>query len=410
MCGSNHNMDPTVVGSSQFGQLFKTQLPGTVLFEDGKTYPEGVFHQPLVYTSSTDGVQYVYIATTQNNIYKLNAVTGKILASRNLGVPYTSTDASCGDINPVYGVTGTGVIDPSSDTWYLDSKTYADQSIRPGLSQGSLQARHYLHAININDLSARPGFPVQLKEGHHPRNNPGITFQAGIHHQRPALLLSGKYVYAAYGSHCVKFNYTGLIVGWDKTTGAMVESFAMKGAPVGLEVTGGVSGIWMSGGGLTSDDKGSMFWSTGNGHASQLDQVPVNGKQPPTALEEAAVHATINDDGTITPIDFFIPWEKKALDGDDRDLGTSPLELLPSQFSCGGITRIGVVTGKSGKTYFINMDDMGGYKNGANALDDVIQVYQNTNSVYSGAGVYPLEGGYVYINGKPTLHHLRCPR
>lgn len=41
---------------------------------------------------------------------------------------------------------------------------------------------------------------------------------------------------------------------------------------------------------------------------------------------------------------------------------------------------------------------MGGYRNGPGQLDNVIQVYQNENSVYAGAGVYPLEGGYIYIS------------
>lgn len=51
------------------------------------------------------------------------------------------------------------------------------------------------------------------------------------------------------------------------------------------------------------------------------------------------------------------------------------------------------------------MDDLGGYRNGADSLDDVIQVYQKENSVYAGAGVYPLEGGYIYINGEYP-HHI----
>ena len=59
---------------------------------------------------------------------------------------------------------------------------------------------------------------------------------------------------------------------------------------------------------------------------------------------------------------------------------------------------MGVVTGKSGKTYFLNLDNLGGYQNGENHLDAVPQVTQNENSVYAGAGVYPLEGGYIYIN------------
>jgi WSC domain len=382
-------MDPSVVGSPLFGQLFKTALPGNY-----NGAPEQIFSQPLVYTPA-DGIQYVYFATTQNNVYKLDAKTGVIVAQRNLHIPFLTADLNgCVDINPLVGVTSTGVIDPTTDTLYLTSKTYANQTGGNG-PQGKPNGRYYLHAINVNDLSERPNFPVNL-EGTVARNNPIRSFNGGIQHQRPALLHSGQYIYAGFASHCVQYNFTGWIMGWDKTTGANVERYAMEGAGVPNTTPGG--GVWMSGGGLSSDDAGSMFFATGNGYASQLNTIPVNGHNPPTALEEAAVHMTINSDGSLTIVDFFMPWEKTQLDGADRDLGTSPLELLPSQFSCGDVQRIGVVTGKSGKTYWLNLDNLGGYRNGPNNLDNVIQVYQNENSVYAGAGVYPLEGGYIYIN------------
>ena len=96
----NHNLDPTVVGSSQFGQLFKTALPGNYI-----NAAEQIYSQPLVYTLN-DGIQYVFIATTQNNVYKINAKTGAIVASRNLHVPFLTSDLdSCVDINPTVGVT-----------------------------------------------------------------------------------------------------------------------------------------------------------------------------------------------------------------------------------------------------------------------------------------------------------------
>src|SRR5271169_3695826 len=60
---NNHNMDPAVVGSAQFGLLFKTLLPGTWPI-NGQSVPEQIYSQPLVYTG-TDGVQFLYIATTQ---------------------------------------------------------------------------------------------------------------------------------------------------------------------------------------------------------------------------------------------------------------------------------------------------------------------------------------------------------
>ena len=342
----------------------------------------------------------MYFATTQNNLYKLEAKTGTIVASRNLHIPFLATDLDgCVDINPTVGVIGTGVIDPETDTLYLVSKTYADQNFGPG-PQGKPNGRYFIHAISVDDLTERPNFPVDL-EGIAARNNPSRSFNGGIHLQRPALLHSGKYIYAGFGSHCVQYNFTGWIIGWDKLSGQIVERFATQGEGVESDIKG--ASVWMSGGGLASDDAGSMFFATGNGYASQLKAIPVQGHSPPSALEEAAVHMTIHEDGSLSVVDFFIPWDKQALDGADKDLGTSPLEILPGEFSCGDARRIGVVTGKSGKTYWLNLDDMGGYRNGPDRLDAVIQTYQNDNSVYAGAGVYPLEGGYIYINGKPSL-------
>lgn len=92
-----------MVGSSQFGQLWKALLPGNYR---GKL--EQIFSQPLLYTLD-DGIQYVFVATTQNNVYKLNAKTGAIVASRNLHVPFLTSDLDgCVDINPYVGVTVSG--------------------------------------------------------------------------------------------------------------------------------------------------------------------------------------------------------------------------------------------------------------------------------------------------------------
>ena len=67
----------------------------------------------------------------------------------------------------------------------------------------------------------------------------------------------------------------------------------------------------MSGGGLAYDGYGSMYFATGNGYASQLKATgnTVPGRTPPTSLEEAAVNAKINIDGTLTIIDFFMPMD-----------------------------------------------------------------------------------------------------
>lgn len=102
-----HNMDPSIVGSDQFGQLWKAPLPGNY-----RGAAEQIYSQPLVYTLD-DGIQYLFVATTQNNVYKLNAKTGAVVLKRNLHVPFLTADLDgCVDINPTVGVTATGVIDP----------------------------------------------------------------------------------------------------------------------------------------------------------------------------------------------------------------------------------------------------------------------------------------------------------
>ena len=53
----------------------------------------------------------------------------------------------------------------------------------------------------------------------------------------------------------------------------------------------------------------------------------------------------------------------------------------------------------------MNADNLGGYKLGAGATDNIIQTIIADNAVFGGAGSYPLEGGYIYFTpvGLPTL-------
>ncbi|KAF2213468.1 hypothetical protein CERZMDRAFT_39261 [Cercospora zeae-maydis SCOH1-5] len=372
---TNHNMDPAIVGSADFGRIWTASLPGNF----NGLGREQIFASPLVYTIGS--TQYVFIATTQNNIYKLNAKTGEIVARRNLHVPFLTAELDgCVDINPTIGITGTGVIDPDTGLWYFTAKTYADQfqngNFSPSNRPGRRNGRYYFHAIDTADLSEAAGFPT-LIDGTIFRNNDRRMFLGGDSHQRPGLLQVGDYIYTGWAGHC---------------------AFATQAGPEPNTVEGG--GVWMSGGGLAYDGAGSMYFSTGNGYAGQLPASgrPVQGRNPPSALEEAVVNLRVGEDGILKPVDFFMPWEKVQLDGADKDLGTTPFQLLPQDtFSCPNDRRIGMVTGKSGKTYWLNIDNLGGYQMGPDRLDDAIQVTQNENAVFAGAGVLPLGGGYVYV-------------
>jgi len=390
-------MDPAVVGSSQFGIIWRKKLLGKY-----NGWTEQIYAQALVYTPDLNAIgptgeprQYVYVASHMNMIYKIDAITGDILLSRNLHIPFLVSELDgCNDISYCIGSTATGVIDPQTGTWYLTTKTYRDQT---GVEKGRMNGRYYVHAINTMTLEEQPNFPVNL-EGLIATNNPIRMFQGGIHHQRPALMQYREWIYAGFASHCVQYNFTGWVIGWHRQSGEIVEAFATEGGPE--DKKGG--GIWMSGGGLASDVPGRMIFATGNGYASQLDTTSVPGRQPPTALEEAVVHMKIEDNGRLSPVDFFMPWEKTALDGADKDLGTSGVALLdPKVFTSPLVKRIGCIAGKSGKLYVLNLDDMGGYQMGPNRKDAILQVVELKNSVFATAGSYPGtpdEGAYVYIN------------
>ena len=101
-----------------------------------------------------------------------------------------------------------------------------------------------------------------------------------------------------------------------------------------------------------------------------------------------------------------MPWEKRDLDGMDKDLGTSSFVLLePNVFSTSKVQRIGAVAGKTGKLYFLNLDDLGGYQMGENRKDKILQTIALEGPVFASAGTYPHDGGYVYISpvGRQTV-------
>lgn len=349
----------------------------------------------MVYTpDGGTGKQYVYVISQMNIAYILDAITGEIITHRQLKIPFLVTPdlEGCNDIADCVGSTATGVIDPDTGTWFVTTKTYEDQS--KTTAQGLKAGRYYIFALDTLTLDTRPNFPIPL-EGEVGDNAPWRVFEGGKHHQRPALLQVGEYVYAGFASHCVQWNFTGWIMGWHATEGRLVSRFAMEG---GREKSGIGGGVWMSGAGLASDNPGRMFFASGNGYASQLADDPVPGRQPPTALEEAVVNMAINEDGSLTPTDFFMPWEKRDLDGMDKDLGTSGFVLLqPDVFSTAGVRRIGTVAGKTGKLYFLNLDDLGGYQMGTNRKDKALQVIEMAGPVFASAGTWPFDGGYVYV-------------
>ncbi|MCW3030043.1 MAG: Pyrrolo-quinoline quinone [Solirubrobacterales bacterium] len=354
-------LTPQLVSGGSFGQLWSTSVEGSV------------YAQPLLANGT------LLVATEKNEVYGLDPATGALKWPKplSLGTPWNPSDIGCADLTPSIGVTATPVIDTSTNTAYMTHKTYASGSSGP--------ASWYMDAIDISSGLERPGFPVEL--GGAAQNAPARTFSPTTQLQRPGLLLLEGVVYAAFGSHCDTPPWQGWIFGVStagKVTARYVDNQTKEGA-----------GIWQSGSGLTSDGPGTILFASGNGGAPAE---PAAGATPPANLGESVVRVRVQGDGSLRPVDFFAPFNAPTLDSYDSDFASGGVTGLPSQyFGTAALPHLAVADGKQGYVYLLNRDSLGGIGQGAGGSDNVIQRLGPRGGVWSRPGVWPGDGGYVYI-------------
>src|SRR3984893_10375480 len=125
---------PSNVSSSTFGKLFSYNVDGYVyaqpLYVSGLSIPGKGTHNVL------------FIATEHNSVYAFDADTptgsGGLLWQTNLGPSAATPNNDFGhptgaNIYPDVGITGTPVIDPNSQTLYVDAFTHEGSSYFPRL-------------------------------------------------------------------------------------------------------------------------------------------------------------------------------------------------------------------------------------------------------------------------------------
>src|SRR5205807_2149813 len=246
-----------------------------------------------------------------------------------------------------------------------------------------------LHAININD-GTDAATPVMIGDttngntnntsiyvygngdGHvtDPYNGTGkqvVQFNALREAQRGALNLVNNQIYVEWASHGDNGPYHGWVVVWNianvKTTG-----FQMTGV-LCTSPNNGLSGIWQGGGRLVFEANGSAFYfETGNGSGG-APTLNANGFPTNANYNEALVKAVA--DPTTTPTnqnpngwglkvaDYFVPYNVSALDNADSDFGSGSPMLLPDSAGLPGHPHLMVASGKEGKIYLIDRDNLG---------------------------------------------------
>ena len=359
-------LTPAAVSGGAFQQVFKTTLAGQI------------YAQPLTANGT------LLVVTEDNWAYGLDPDSGAVRWKEQLGTPVNASEApiECSDLAPHIGITGTPVIDTASNIAYFVSNRY--------ISGSSGAIAWYMHAIELADGHEAAGFPVQIS-GEAQNLPAGMHFEAAQELQRPALLLMGGVVYAAFGSHCDKAPYEGWIAGVS-TSGQLTTMWA--------SASSGAS-IWQSGGGLISDGPGQILFATGNdgGAPGEGDPQPGPGSAPPEGrLGESVVRAQVQPEGALRATDFFSPANNALLDEGDIDLGSgAPIALPSPYFGTPSVPHLLVQVGKEGYVYLLNRDELGGMGQGPGGSDHVVQRLGPYGGVWDGSAVWPGEGGYLYI-------------
>jgi hypothetical protein len=114
-------------------------------------------------------------------------------------------------------------------------------------------------------------------------------------------------------------------------------------------------------------------------------------------LADSVVRLRVQKDGSLKATDFFAIHNDAKADEDDWDMSGSPV-LLPKELSTAKYPRLLVATGKEGIVYLLDADNLGGHNEGPGGRDDVVGEYGPNGVALSSAGVWPGDGGYVYVS------------
>jgi Abnormal spindle-like microcephaly-assoc'd, ASPM-SPD-2-Hydin/PQQ-like domain len=354
------SITPSLVSGPTWGELWSAPVDGQV------------YAQPLLAPSGT-----LVVTTETDHVYGLDPATGSQQWGQDLAPngPWDPADVGCSDLVPSRGSTATPVIDTSTNTVYLTYKTY----------DANHNAVWFMDARRVDTGQELPGpWPVQLSGA--ADNDSSLMFGAQHEDQRAGLLLMDGVVYAGFGSLCDTSPFEGWVFGVS-TSGQIKARWASV-------TSGDGGGVWQSGVGLSSDGSGSILLTTGNGGAPSA---PAPGTFPPASCGECAIRLHVQSDGTLQPVDFFAPFDAAQLDQFDSDFGSGGVVGLPDQyFGTASVPHLAVAAGKEGYVYLFNRDDLGGYQQAAGG-DDVVDRQGPFGAVFGRPGVWPGDGGYVYL-------------
>ncbi len=295
--------------------------------------------QPLVVAHQTiagQGVHtVVYVATENDTVYAIDAATGTILLSRTLGTAFPYPTCTGGN-GPRIGIASTPVISTATGSLFVITNTYENGG-----------PVYRLHSLALDTLQDQ--VPSTVIAGSHQLTD-GATykFSAAFSKQRPALLLSGSFVYAGFGSYCDRPLARGWLLGWSAQNLAPIPNAELVNQTVTTPKQF-LSSIWMSGYGPASTGANTSVWFvTGNTDRSGTTYDAV------TNLAESVVRIAPDLSRVYR---HFTPSDEAGLDADDDDFGSGGVMLLPVQ--PGFTPQLAAAAGKDGTLYLMNRQTPG---------------------------------------------------
>jgi len=327
-------LTPLSVCCSSFGLIASVKLD------------DQVDTQPLVVTNQYiegQGVHtVVYVATEGNTVYAIDALSGAILKTVNLGAP-VPTPLGCTNNGPNVGINGTPTIDAYAQTIYLVAYTLVNRV-----------PTYQLHALDLSTLKDKSGSPKNITASHTLADGSAYNFNATVQRQRPALLQANGNIYAGFGSFC-DFSASksrGWVLGWNQASLNPLAANELTDRKNTAPTPAFLSSIWMSGYGLAADSSGEIFFVTGNSDPKG------NTYDGTTNIQESVVRM----EGDLVKVkDLFTPSNVFPLDQGDIDYGSGGVMVLPDQ--PGPVPHLAVAAGKDGRMFILNRDNMGKFHN-----------------------------------------------